>query len=106
MEAGQRGESLKHADAALALDPAYLAAQTLRERIVASGGTVAPRPVVPPTAAAGAAVSARPPVAPTMPRSTPARPRAAAAIQPSIATPTPVVPPAPLPGPARPRSSD
>src|SRR4051794_24465859 len=105
MDAGQRGEALKHADAALALDPAYLAAQTLRERIVASGGTIAPRPVVPPTAAAaGPAVSARPAVAPTSQRSIPARPRAAA-IQPSIATRASVVPPAPLPAPAPPRSS-
>jgi hypothetical protein len=55
MEAGQRAEALKHADAALALDPAFLAAQTLRERVVAmSGASVGAAMPAPAVAAAEA----------------------------------------------------
>jgi hypothetical protein len=67
MEAGQRAEALKHADAALALDPAFLAAQTLRERIVAMSPASVAAPVSSPNVAlsAPAARLARPvPVAP------------------------------------------
>jgi hypothetical protein len=75
MEAGQRADALKHADAALALDPAFLAAQTLRERIVAmSGVSVAAAIPAPAVAVAEAAPVGSVAVKP-LPRSDPAPPR-------------------------------
>jgi hypothetical protein len=53
MEAGERAAALQHADAALALDPAFLAAQTLHERIVAMGAV--PSAVARPSSAVAAA---------------------------------------------------
>jgi hypothetical protein len=62
LEAGDADRALVEADAALAVDPAFLAAQSLRERILASGATPAVRrapwvsaPPVPPDAAERAA---------------------------------------------------
>jgi hypothetical protein len=70
METGERGEALKHADAALALDPAFLAAQTLRERIVATSS--ASRVAASPPRRASAALADAPPIVP------PQQPRARA----------------------------
>ena len=77
MEAGERSEALKHADAALALDPAFLAAQTLRERIVAMSAApvraVAAAPVA--TAVLADTPSFLPPQHATAPAPEPAPPR-------------------------------
>jgi hypothetical protein len=63
IEAGQRAQALKHADAALALDPAFLAAQTLRERIVRMNGAPAAPAVVAPATAVAEPLPAAPPFA-------------------------------------------
>jgi hypothetical protein len=79
MEAGQRAEALKHADAALSLDSAFLAAQTLRERIVAMSPVSVAPPIAPPDVALSApARVARPmSVTPTFPADpAPRRPQA------------------------------
>jgi len=62
MEAGARSEALKHADAALALDPAFLAAQTLRERIAST--SAAPVPVAAAAPSAAAVLAGAPPFLP------------------------------------------
>jgi hypothetical protein len=106
MDAGERGEALKHADAALALDPAFLAAQTLRERIVASSGTAARLPVLPLSAQAAPAAAA-PAVAPARAKSAsaPARTPTRPAVRPSLPTQAPFTS-TQRPAPAPPRSSD
>jgi hypothetical protein len=81
MEAGQRSEALQHAEAALVLDPAFLAAQTLRERIAAM--SAAPVPVVA-AAPAGAAVLAEAPPFVPLQHATVSAPEAASPRRPSL----------------------